>query len=148
MWKRSFVSKNIKFGSVALGIPSCFNASLSWLLMLVYHFMLCKFILYLKSKFWENKRSKPVLITKCYVVLLISQSRDKVELTVMRQKRQFRVCEISLKKVRNVPFQLFLNPKCSSSPTNHGGHGGRHFWRPWATFQKFFSDAPENLQGL
>ena len=32
-------------------------------LMLLYHAILSKFILYLKSQFWENNRSKPVLIT-------------------------------------------------------------------------------------
>ena len=40
--------------------------------------------------------------------------------------------EISLKKVRSLPFQPFCIPKFSSSVN----HGGWHFWRLWATFQK------------
>ena len=37
-------------------------------LMLVYHVILCKYLLYLKSWFWGNKRSKLVLITLCKVL--------------------------------------------------------------------------------
>ena len=45
------------FGLVALAFHygSCFNDSL--------HVIPCKFILYLKSQFSKNNRSKPVLIT-------------------------------------------------------------------------------------
>ena len=39
--------------------------------MLVYHFMLGKFILYLKNSFWDNNNSKPVLITLLILVNLL-----------------------------------------------------------------------------
>ena len=39
--------------------------------MLVYHFMLGKFTLYLKTSFWENNNSKPVLITLSILVNLL-----------------------------------------------------------------------------
>ena len=38
------------------------------ILMLVYHVILCKFILYLKSQFWKNDRCEPVLTTLCKVL--------------------------------------------------------------------------------
>ena len=89
-------------------------------LMLLYHVILCKFILYLKSQFWENTRSKPVLITLCKVLCrrAICQLRFRVG-----RKVPVKVTEISWKKVRNLPFQLLLSPYFSSSAK----HGGRHF---------------------
>ena len=88
-------------------------------LMLVCDFILCKFILYLKSQFWENNRSKLVLITyaKCYAVLLMSKSRVKVGRTVLRLKMTGQIREFLLKRDRKLPFQPFHNPKFSSSPT-------------------------------
>ena len=56
------------------------------------------------------------------------------------KKRKVRVSEISLKMVRNLPFQRFLKPKFSLS----ANHGGRHLWRLWVTFQKFCSYAPRH----
>ena len=89
-------------------------------LMLLYNVILCKFILYLKSQFWENTRSKPVLITLCKVLCrrAICQLRFRVG-----RKVPVKVTEISWKKVRNLPFQLLLSPYFSSSAK----HGGRHF---------------------
>ena len=72
----------------------------------------------------ENNRFKSVLI---------SLSKKKKKKSSETKKRHDRVLEVSFKRVRNLLFKLFHSSKLSSS-TNHGD---QHFWRLWATFQKF-----------
>ena len=131
---------NKNFVTIYVKTEFCKNSIMVAVLILVHHVILCKFILYLKSQFWENNRSEPVFENPMQSVKLfcsyLNQNYSRKSSPAARKER-VRVSDISLKKVRNLPFQSFHNLKSSLL----ANHGGLQYWRLWATLE-FSSYAP------